>query len=40
VAGDTLETIATAHNTTTERIQALNPGLNPNLLPGTVLVLP
>lgn len=40
VAGDTLETIAKAHNTTVERIQALNPGLNPNLPVGTQLVMP
>jgi len=40
VTGDTLETIAKAHNTTTAQIQALNPGLDPNLLPGTVLVMP
>lgn len=40
VPGDTLEGIAAAHNTTAAQIAALNPGLNPNLIPGTVLKLP
>jgi LysM repeat protein len=40
VEGDTLVTIAQAHNTTVEQIEALNPGLNPNIPPGTVLVMP
>lgn len=40
VDGDTLFTIAQTHDTTVERIQALNPGMDPNIPAGTVLVMP
>jgi LysM repeat protein len=41
VAGDTLLALAIAHNTTTEEIVALNPGIQPNLLQiGQPVILP
>jgi len=38
--GDTLSAIAAANNTTVDAIEAVNPGLDPNLDIGTVITLP